>query len=88
MMRWNMWWIVRFLFGQTVFLNCLTECQTSCLGFSICLLKCIKATKKMETTSDILSLVYIWLNMYKLDATRTRHSKVSARHIISTLMEY
>ena len=27
----------KFSFGQTVFLNCLTECQTSCLGFSICL---------------------------------------------------
>jgi hypothetical protein len=34
---WNMWWHFRFLFGQTVFLNCLTECQTSSLGFSICL---------------------------------------------------
>ena len=34
----NMWWHFRFLFGQTVFLNCLTECQTSCLGFLICLL--------------------------------------------------
>jgi hypothetical protein len=33
----NMWWHFRFLFGQTVFLNCLTKCQTSCLGFSICL---------------------------------------------------
>ena len=39
-----MWWHFRFLFGQTnflavrqFFLNCLTECQTSCLGFSICL---------------------------------------------------
>jgi len=32
-----MWWHFRFLFGQTVFLNCLTECQTSCLVFSICL---------------------------------------------------
>jgi hypothetical protein len=31
----NMWWHFRFLFGQTVFLNCLTECQTSCLGFSL-----------------------------------------------------
>jgi len=35
----NMWWNFRFLFGQTnflsvtVFLNCLTECQTNCLGF-------------------------------------------------------
>ena len=28
----------KFSFGQTVFLNCLTECQTSCLGFSICLM--------------------------------------------------
>ena len=27
----------KFSFGQTVFLNCLTECQTTCLGFSICL---------------------------------------------------
>ena len=27
----------KFSFGQTVFLNCLTECQTNCLGFSICL---------------------------------------------------
>ena len=35
----NMWWHFRFLFGQTVFLNCLTECQTSCLWFSICLLQ-------------------------------------------------
>ena len=33
----NMWWHFRFLFGQKVFLNCLTECQTSCLGYSICL---------------------------------------------------
>jgi hypothetical protein len=40
MMMWNMWWHFRFFirsdkfcFGQTVFLNCLTECQTSCLGF-------------------------------------------------------
>ena len=34
----RIWWHFRFLFGQTVFLNCLTECQTSCLGFSICLI--------------------------------------------------
>jgi hypothetical protein len=33
-----MWWHFKFLFGQTVFLNCLTECRTSCLWFSICLL--------------------------------------------------
>jgi hypothetical protein len=32
-----MWWHFRFLFSQTVFLNCLIECQTRCLGYSICL---------------------------------------------------
>ena len=46
MAMWNMWWHFRFLFGQTnflqvktVFLNCLTEYQTSCLAFSICLIQ-------------------------------------------------
>jgi len=34
----NMWWQFRFYSVRQFFLNCLTECQTSCLGFSICLL--------------------------------------------------
>jgi hypothetical protein len=50
-----MWWHFRFLFGQTVFLNCLTECQTSCLGFSICL--------RISNLSEYFNVVKMSLNL-------------------------
>ena len=54
----NMWWRFRFLFGQTVFLNCLTECQTSCLGFSICLINIENASRIYKEKFTMLSLTY------------------------------